>query len=361
MNSKNLTFNQKYDIILRKDKSYEGIFFTAVKSTGIFCRPTCTARKPKKENVEFYETAKEALINGFRPCKLCKPQQSSIEPPKEIVHLLAELHHNPFKTIKDQDLRNKGIEPNRIRRWFKKEYGMTFQGYQRMIRINGAFQSISSGEQVTSTAFDSGYESLSGFNDMYKRIFGITASKNRKSVINLQRFVTPLGPMFCCATNIGICLLEFTNRRGLENEWKDLCRRFKAVILPGFNEHLKQMETELAEYFDGKRMTFTVSLDTPGTDFQVKVWEMLREIPYGETRSYLEQAKIIGDKKAVRAVARANGMNRVAIVIPCHRVVGSNGQLTGYAGGLDRKKWLLEFENDKLSRQLSFFEQSITI
>jgi AraC family transcriptional regulator of adaptative response/methylated-DNA-[protein]-cysteine methyltransferase len=152
--------------------------------------------------------------------------------------------------------------------------------------------------------------------------------------------------MFACATERGVCLLEFTDRRMLETEFKDLCKRLKSVILPGDNIHLKHLQSEVLDYFSGNRMRFTVPLDTPGTVFQQSVWESLVKIPYGETRTYKQQAISIGNPKAIRAVASANGYNRISILIPCHRVVGSDGSLTGYGGGLLRKQWLLDLESE---------------
>lgn len=258
---------------------------------------------------------------------------------------MRELDENPYLRLKDHDLAERGIEPNHIRRWFKKHHGMTFQAYQRMLRINTAFTKISSGNSVTETAFDTGYESLSGFNDGFQSVFGKSPQKLAEhSVINIARFTTPLGPMFACATKKGICLLEFTNRKMLETEFRDLSKKMNAVILPGPNPHLDQVQTEIGAYFDGSRKQFFIPLDTPGTVFQCSVWKNLLKIPYGETRSYKRQAQILGKPDAVRAVASANGMNRVAIIIPCHRVIGENGDLTGYAGGLARKKWLLDHE-----------------
>lgn len=340
-----LTFEEKYQAIIRKDPEFEGIFITAVKTTGIFCRPVCTARKPKPENVEFFDTPEKAILSGYRPCKVCKPLEYKDETPDYIKGIVNELNENPFLKFKDYDLLKRGIEPNQIRRWFKKYHGITFHAYQRMLRINTAFTKISNGASITETAFESGYDSLSGFNDGYQSIFGKSPTKLlNKSIINIVRFTTPLGPMFACATNQGVCLLEFTNRKMLETEFKDLMKRLNAVILPGENVHLHQVQQELQEYFDGKRKHFTIPLHTPGTDFQQSVWEILKEIPFGETRSYKQQAINLDKPKAVRAVASANGMNRVAIVIPCHRVIGENGDLTGYAGGLLRKKWLLDHE-----------------
>ncbi|HVY54852.1 MAG TPA: methylated-DNA--[protein]-cysteine S-methyltransferase [Thermodesulfobacteriota bacterium] len=340
-----LTFQDKYDAIGKQSKLYEGAFITAVKSTGIFCRPSCRARKPKPENVLFFDTAKEAMQHGFRPCKICKPMERMDETPGYIESLLRELHENPFLKIKDDELYERGIEPNQIRRWFKKHHNMTFQAYQRMLRINSAFNDIKRGETITHSSFRNGYNSLSGFNDGYRSVFGGPASESRHKVtINMVRFTTPLGPMFACATDEGICLLEFTDRKMLETEFRDLRRRLDAVILPGENEHLDQVQSELSEYFAGTRRQFTVALHTPGTDFQQSVWKVLREITYGETRTYKQQAIAVGNSKGVRAVASANGENRVAIVIPCHRVIGSNGQLVGYGGGIYRKKWLLDHE-----------------
>lgn len=340
-----LTFEEKYDAVGRRDSAFEGVFITAVKTTGIFCRPSCRARKPKAENVVFYDTAQEALQNGFRPCKLCKPMEKMEETPEYVKKIIKELQENPYLRIKDDGLRQRGIQPSQIRRWFKKHHNMTFHAYQRMLRINTAFNSIKSGESITRSAFSSGYDSLSGFNESYRSIFGDSASHaHKKSTINIMRLTTVVGPMFACATEEGICLLDFTDRRMLETEFNDLCKRLNAVILPGANPHLEQLKTELSEYFSAKRKTFSVPLHTPGTDFQQSVWKLLQTIPYGKTRSYRQQAIAIGNPKAIRAVAAANGHNRVSIIIPCHRVIGSDGGLVGYGGGLHRKKWLLDFE-----------------
>jgi len=341
-----LTFQEKFEAYCRNDSLYEGIFTTAVKTTGVFCRTTCKARNPKIENVVFFESPQQAMQNGFRPCKLCKPMEKMDETPEYIKLIIKELHANPYLRIKDYNLKERNIEPSHIRRWFKKHHNMTFHAYQRMLRINAAFNSIKDGETITKSAFDSGYDSLSGFNESYRSIFGDSPTQTSgKNIINIVRFTTPIGPMFACATKKGICLLDFTDRRMLETEFKDLCKRLDAVILPGFNPLLEQVQSELIEYFAGKRKQFSVPLDTPGTDFQRSVWVILQNIPYGETRSYKEQAIAIKNPKAVRAVASANGHNRVSIIIPCHRVIGSDGKLVGYGGGLQRKLWLLNFES----------------
>jgi len=167
---------------------------------------------------------------------------------------------------------------------------------------------------------------------------------SKKTVMNITRFKTPLGSMIACAMKKGICLLEFTHGNISENEINDLSERLDAVIEPGDNPLLEQAEEEILEYFNGTRKHFTVSLHIQGTEFQKAVWKILQDIPYGETRSYKQQAGILGKPEAIRAVAAANGTNKVAIIIPCHRVIGEDGSLTGYAGGLAKKRWLLDHE-----------------
>lgn len=334
-----------YEALVNKEASFVGIFFVAVKTTHIFCIATCRARKPLLKNVDFYTTFKEALDHGYRPCKICKPTENSTKAPAAIEQAIALVRQQPKEKITDQHLRELNIEPAMVRRWFKKNYGLTFHAYQRMYRINMAFQELKSGKKVTTTAYDTGYESLSGFGYTYKKLFGSSPKKSRGTeVILINRLTTPLGPMFICATQKGVCLLEFVERKKLETEFKDLQRLLKASIIIGENEHLLQAKKELAEYFAGTRQQFEVALDTPGTAFQQQAWQGLRTIPYGQTVSYKQQAQNIGRPKAIRAVATANGANRVAIILPCHRVVGADGALTGYAGGLERKRWLLDHE-----------------
>ncbi len=169
-----------------------------------------------------------------------------------------------------------------------------------------------------------------------------------ENTILVDRLTTPIGPMFICATGRGICLVEFAGRRmlgSLESEFQDLQRRLQSPILTGKNQHIAQARNELQEYFQGKRKKFSVMLDMQGTAFQQAVWQILLSIPYGRTISYLQQARLLNKPSAVRAVANANGANRISIIIPCHRVIGSDGKLTGYGGGIERKQWLLDLES----------------
>jgi len=337
-----------YEALLKKDSEFEGIFFAGIKTTGIFCRPTCTARKPKKENVEYFSSAKSALHSGYRPCKVCHPMKFNGEVPGWIKIILNDVDQKQNIKLKDSDLRTRGIDPARIRRWFKKNHGMTFQSYLRLLRINNAFGRIKHGDKVVESAYEHGYESLSGFTESFKKTTGFSPSKSKyKNIITVTRILTPLGPMLAGGTDDGICLLEFVDRRMLETQIKRLKKLLKAEFVPGVNKHFDVLAKQLKEYFDGKRKQFDLPLQLPGTEFQVKVWEELMKIPCGSTRSYKEQAIALDNPKAVRAVARANGDNRIAIIIPCHRVIGSNGEPVGYGGGIWRKQYLLELEKHK--------------
>lgn len=195
------------------------------------------------------------------------------------------------------------------------------------------------------------------FAERYSWIFKINLDyADSDSVLYMTEIATPLGPMLAGATLQGLCLLEFANRIRLEKEIADLRNLLKARIIPGRNQYSEQAETELGEYFQGLRKTFSVSLHTPGNDFAQAVWQSLVQIPYGQTCTYKQQAERMNNPKAIRAIASTNGRNRLAIIIPCHRVIGSNGTMTGYAAGTDKKKWLLMFErSNSISKENLLF------
>jgi AraC family transcriptional regulator of adaptative response/methylated-DNA-[protein]-cysteine methyltransferase len=188
-------------------------------------------------------------------------------------------------------------------------------------------------------------ESLSGFSEAFGKHFGGPPGRGRQGECVLAAWLpTPLGPMVAAATGRGVCLLEFTDRRRLERQLAILGRRLRLPVVPGENDHVRRLREEVGEYFAGRRRAFEVPLHTTGTPFQERVWGELRRIPYGETRSYAEVARAVASPVAVRAVGQANGMNRIAIVLPCHRVVNTDGKLGGYGGGLWRKQRLLALE-----------------
>ena len=239
-----------YKALVAKDSTFEGIFIVGVKTTGIFCRPTCTARKPKLENTEYYASVKEALAYGYRPCKICRPLQHSGEPPAWLRAILAEIDEDPSLRLRDFQIRERGIDPARIRRWFKKNHGLTFQAYLRARRLNEAFGRIRHSNKVTEPAFDSGYDSLSGFNEAFKKTTGFVPSKSSQNIIiTITRILSPLGPLFAGATDEGICLLEFSDRRMLETQIKRLKKHLSAEFVPGRNEHFEALHSQLQEYF----------------------------------------------------------------------------------------------------------------
>jgi len=237
------------------------------------------------------------------------------------------------------------VDPARAARYFKKQYGMTFQAYCRARRMGLALRQVREGRSVTSVATRTGYQSESGFREAFDKVFGAPPSKvDRAGAVVVKWLESPLGPLLAGATDDGICLLEFVDRRALQTQISVLRKRLGRAIVPGEHPHLARLEKELGKYFAGKQSEFAATLVAPGTPFQARVWDALRKIPPGETRSYAQIARAIGQPTATRAVARANGDNRLAILIPCHRVIGSDGTLTGYGGGLWRKEWLLEHE-----------------
>jgi AraC family transcriptional regulator of adaptative response/methylated-DNA-[protein]-cysteine methyltransferase len=330
---------------LNRDASYLGIFFTGVRSTGIFCRIGCPARTPRENQLEFFATARDALFAGFRPCKRCTPIEAAGSPPEWLQTLLRAVDDDPENRWTDSDLRALKLHPDRVRRWFQKNHGMTFHAYTRGRRLGLALAEIRKGSSVVDAAFEHGYESLSGFNEAFRKVIGTNPkTASTATVVHVTRVSTPLGPMIAGATDDAICLLEFADRRMLELQLRRVGRHFNAFFLASSNSLLDQLSAELDSYFRGALQDFRVPFSAPGTEFQRAVWTRLGSIPYGKTASYREIAVDLGVPSAVRAVARANGDNRLAIMIPCHRVIGSDGSLTGYGGGLWRKKRLLDIE-----------------
>ncbi len=329
----------------RSDTAYNGGFYTAVRTTRVFCRPSCPARKPLPRNVEFFACARDALFAGYRPCLRCRPLESSGKVPDWLRGLLQAIEKDPGRRWKDQDLRDHGLSPRRVRRWFKAHHGMTFQAYQRARRLGLALGTLRHGAAQTSAAYRNGYDSLSGFRTAFRLQFDDTPGRARKEdAMWMTRVLTPLGPMVVCANDDGMYLLEFADRRMLETQMQRLVKHTGCVVVPGSHDHIQTLESELKQYFEGTLTRFTVPMRMPGTEFQCTVWRELLNVPHGQTISYAELATRAGRPAAVRAVARAVGDNRLAILVPCHRIVGADGRLRGYAGGLWRKQYLLDLE-----------------
>jgi AraC family transcriptional regulator of adaptative response/methylated-DNA-[protein]-cysteine methyltransferase len=313
--------------------------------TGVFCQPECAAAPGDPSVTRRFDSAREALAAGFRPCRDCAPLLTGIADPAWLLPLMSEVEADPARRWHDHDLDMMGIDPTMVRRWFVANHGLTFHAYTRLRRLGTALQQIQHGEPVSRAVIDGGFESESGFRDAFAQVFGNPPSAvDRESSIWVNRVATPLGSMIMGVHDEGLCLLEFAERRMLDTQLQRLSRHMGRVFLPGEHPLMEQVKQELDAYFAGTARGFDTSVQAPGTAFQEAVWQALREIPYGETRSYAEIAATTGHPDAVRAVGRANGDNRIAIVIPCHRVVGSDGELVGYGGGLWRKEYLLAME-----------------
>ncbi len=331
--------------LMGRDASYDGIFFVCVKSTGIFCRPSCPARKPLPRNVVFQSTVRDCLLDGFRPCRRCRPLAVGGKSPDWLDAVLDHVEQHPAERLADDSLRPLGADPHRVRRYFVRNFGMTFQAFHRARRMGLALEQLRRGGDPLAVGFDHGFESASGFRDAFARTFGAPPGRSRDvNCIKTIRLESPVGPLIAGADEQGVCLLEFADRRALDRQLATLRKRFGAAMIPGSNAHLARLARELEEYFAGTRTSFGVPLVMRGTEFQKRVWERLCKIPHGSTWSYERLAREIGRPGAQRAVGRANGDNRIAILIPCHRVIRSDGSLCGYGGGLWRKKFLLDLE-----------------
>jgi AraC family transcriptional regulator of adaptative response/methylated-DNA-[protein]-cysteine methyltransferase len=332
-----------------KDSQFDGVFFVGVRTTGIFCRPTCRAKPPRRENVEFFGSAAGAVRAGFRACKICRPEESTARVPAVVLQL-EQLLRSSEAPVRERDLVAFGIDPSTARRQFSRHRGATIAGYQRAVRMGAALREVRDGAGATAAQVAAGFESASGFREAFSGTFGVTVSRGAEAeALVTAQFETPLGEMVGVAADEGLVVLDFVDRKGLAGALARVGKRYErdgaaAAIMPGENEHLENARRELAAYFEGELRQFCVVIAPgAGSSFERRAWDYLRGIPYGMTRSYGEQARAIGCSSA-RAVGRANGMNYLSIIVPCHRVVAANGELTGYGGGLWRKRWLLEHE-----------------
>ncbi|MEP6664070.1 MAG: methylated-DNA--[protein]-cysteine S-methyltransferase [Verrucomicrobiota bacterium] len=339
-----LSEHEKTTAWRRRDPDYDGLFFFGVKTTGIFCRPSCPSR-PRRQHLEFFDTAGQAVRGGYRPCKRCRPELANGQPPEWAAQLMQRAAQNPDEKLSSRELRALGVAPEQARRWFQKNHGMTFTAWCRGLKLSRAFAQIRQGKPLDDVILSHGYESHSGFREAFARAFGKAPGQTRAAdCLRVGLLETPLGPMLAAVNSNAICQLEFADRRGLEKSYAEMRRRFALPVLPGENAVMQQLRTELDEYFRGNRRAFSVEIALKGTKFQEHAWNELRKIPYGKTVSYQEVAKKLQSASAVRAVARANGTNRIYLLVPCHRVIAKDGTLSGYGGGVWRKRLLLDLE-----------------
>jgi AraC family transcriptional regulator of adaptative response/methylated-DNA-[protein]-cysteine methyltransferase len=338
--------NVYYQALLDKSSAYEGVFYAGVKTTAVFCRPTCTARKPKFENCEFFVAPRQALLAGYRPCRVCRPLSPPNGASLAVQKLVAAVEQHPERRWREADFTALSVGAATARRQFQKRFGMTFVEYARARRVGLAMERIRKGSSVIDTQIEAGFESGSGFRDAFSRIMGAAPiRKNQHLKLLYATWIdTPLGPIVAIADEAYLYLLEFVDRPGLEREIERLRLKTRSAIIPGTPKPIRVIRAELKRYFDGKLHEFETPVFMIGSPFQKQVWEVLRKIPRGETHSYTWLAREIDKPTAVRAVATANGMNQLALIIPCHRIIASDGSLGGYGGGLARKQWLIDHE-----------------
>jgi AraC family transcriptional regulator of adaptative response/methylated-DNA-[protein]-cysteine methyltransferase len=326
---------------MRRDRNWDGRILGAVKTTGIYCKPSCPARRPKRDNVEFYATGEEARAAGYRPCMRCKPDEVGRDrgAVAEAVKLIERGEEAPSLAELAAAV---GYAPHHFQRIFKRDLGVSPAEYARALRNRRTEAALKANDRVTDAVYDAGYSGPSSFYSDAKERLGMTPSAwrdgGRGETIRWTHFDSPLGQMFIAATSKGICRLTF------DDSEDSLRRLFPNATLVQDDGGLKELVEGALEAIERPLAMPDLPIDVAGTAFQEAVWRELRKIPAGETRSYAEIAAAIGHPKAVRAVGSANGDNHVCVLIPCHRVIRSDGSLGGYGGGIERKKKLLAAE-----------------
>ncbi len=324
-----------------RDRSQDGRFVVAVKSTGIYCRPSCPARRPLPQNTAFYPDEASAEAAGFRPCKRCKPDEAARDE-QAVMAAIAEIREAEVPPTLERLGALTGYSPTHFQRVFKRLTGLTPSSYTRALRDARAREALSGGGSVAAAIYDAGYEAPSRFYDAMKGRLGMAPSAWVKGgagvTIRWAVVETTLAPMLVAATEKGVCRLSFN-----EGE-EDLRAIFPAAELVEGGEDFAKLLVRVVAAVEAPGSGGDIPLDVKGTAFQEAVWRELRRIPKGETRSYAEIAAAAGKPKAVRAAGGANGANNVAVLIPCHRVVRGDGSIGGYAYGTAIKEALLARE-----------------
>jgi AraC family transcriptional regulator of adaptative response/methylated-DNA-[protein]-cysteine methyltransferase len=343
--------NLYWPAVLARDASQDGNFVFAVSTTGVYCRPSCPARRPRRQNVTFFRKPDEAENAGYRACLRCRPKAAGgnattemvkamcryierhLDEPLTLARLSAEFHQSPFH----------------LQRTFKGVLGITPRAYADSCRMNQLKDNLRAGHSVTRSMYDAGYSSSSRLYERTASQLGMTPDKYRRGAIAAPIRYTfgdsPLGRMLIAATDKGICAIQFGDsddelEQGLRHEFPFAIRRRDDESMQGWKKDLlRQMR--------GQHMNTSLPLDIQATAFQRRVWTHLQSIPFGATRSYAAVAKAIGQPTATRAVARACASNPVAVAIPCHRVVSKSGDTGGYRWGIERKKALLDLESER--------------
>jgi AraC family transcriptional regulator of adaptative response/methylated-DNA-[protein]-cysteine methyltransferase len=339
--------NHNWQAVLARDASQDGNFVFAVSSTGVYCRPSCPSRRPRRENVTFFQKPDHAEKAGYRACLRCRPKaagsgttgavkamcryiEQHLDEPLTLARLGSEFHQSPFH----------------LQRTFKRVLGITPRAYADSCRMNQLKNNLRAGHSVTRSMYDAGFSSSSRLYERTASHLGMTPDKYRRGAIAAPIRYTctdsPLGRMLIAATDKGICAIQFADSDG-ELE-QGLRHEFPFAIRRRDDEAMRSWKEDLLRQMSGQRLNAALPLDIQATAFQRRVWSHLQTIPFGATRSYAAVAKAIGQPTATRAVARACATNPVAVAIPCHRVVSKSGETGGYRWGIERKKALLELE-----------------
>jgi AraC family transcriptional regulator, regulatory protein of adaptative response / methylated-DNA-[protein]-cysteine methyltransferase len=346
--AKALNRDEKWRAVLCRDSSFDGAFVFAVRSTGIYCRPSCPARRPAKQKVVFFPGSLEAEQSGFRPCHRCHPQHGGPSPRAKMIDQVCKYIETNLQAKLTLPIlsRQVGLSPYHFQRTFKRVLGISPRQYVEARRLTKMKNHLRNGETVNSSLYNAGFSSRSRVYENVPSGFGVNPGEFRRGGEGLRiRYSiidSTLGRLLVAATERGVCGVCIGDSDELVE--RTLAEDYPAAILHRDDEGMREWTGAFEKYFDGDHLALNLPLDVKATAFQSRVWKIIQSIPFGETTTYNQVAMQIGQPRASRAVARACATNPVALVIPCHRVIGKDGSLRGYRWGKKKKQSLLKLE-----------------